>query len=188
MHPFSGFHFTNGFTNRFPFSYITYSRCGGISYAALDYYHAGQCIPDVEIIPARGSTLEKYVARRQLDSLLILSAAKFLGWSVYTDEIVDTRTAHEFSKLATRVPCVLGLVAARSLKDLAHNHQVVALDYDIVQDQPIVYLYDCNHPDQEVAITHEGNSWIESTGEIWRGWFVQDYIFRQPPDIGAEHE
>ncbi|HBI05384.1 MAG TPA: hypothetical protein DDY49_15320, partial [Paenibacillaceae bacterium] len=53
-------------------------------------------------------------------------------------------------------PVVLGLIKARSISEVAQNHQVVAYGYD--QDgngTKKVYIYDNNHRDVEVVLTSE---------------------------------
>jgi hypothetical protein len=94
---------------------------------------------------------------------------------------------------------VLGLVAARSLDEVARNRQVVAYGYDEDPAGPLappgeaatrVFVYDSHHPDQEVVLAVEpGGSRLHgsASGGPWRGLFVQDYARERPPyiDIGA---
>ncbi len=81
-------------------------------------------------------------------------------------------------------PVVLGLIKARSISEVAQNHQVVAYGYD--QDgngTKKVYIYDNNHRDVEVVLTSEQGqaNFSASTGEQWRGFFVHSYSRKSPP-------
>jgi hypothetical protein len=200
-----GFHFANHFVNNIlqipVYGQITsLGRCGGMSFASLDFFFAHQMIPrgtDQDFaatgcVPADGTPLADYIYRRQIDSFLIPSAAKFITWSVTPDGStfllrgVDKWTRQdEFAKLRAEVdagkPVSLGLVVAVDLSGLPHNHQVVAYGYEA--EPATVYIYDNNHPDQEITLIakQDGPGWVQSSGEQWRGFFVQDYVAQLPP-------
>ncbi len=204
----NGFHFGNHFVNhvlRLPAygSVTTLGRCGGMSYAALDYYAARLDVPagadqDFAVtggVPPDGTTLADYIYRRQLDSFLVPSAVKFITWSLSPDRPsgllrgVGAWTKDEFARLRAAVdvgrPVPLGLIVASDLTGLGHNHQVVAWGYslDATGAPASVSVYDNNHPGQDVALTPDpaGTGWLETTGERWRGFFVQDYTPQWPP-------
>jgi hypothetical protein len=205
----NGFHFGNYFVNNIlqipVYGQITsLGRCGGMSFSALDFYFAHQMVPRstnqdfaaTGSVPPDGTPLADYIYRRQIDSFLTPSAAKFVTWSVTPDgpsfllRGVDSWTKQdEYPKLRMAIdagkPVPLGLVVATDLSGLPHNHQVVAYGYDLdATGKPsIVYIYDNNHPDQEVTLTARTDSpgWAESTGEQWRGFFIQDYTPQSPP-------
>src|SRR5437763_33144 len=68
-----GFHFSNNFTNHLLFGITTIGRCGGMAYAALDYYLAGLPVPTHTAIdfgpsrvPADGTILADYLWWRQI--------------------------------------------------------------------------------------------------------------------------
>ena len=205
----NGFHFGNHFVNNIlqlpVYGQITsLGRCGGMSYAALDFYNTHRSVPpstdqdfaSTGSVPPDGTPLADYIYRRQLDSFLVPSAVKFITWSVTPDGSsfllrgVESWTKQdEFAKLRAAVdagkPVPLGLIVATDLSGLPHNHQVVAYGYDVdaAGNLSRVELYDNNHPNEDVTLTPESNGpgWRESTGERWRGFFIQDYIAQQPP-------
>lgn len=207
----NGFHFGNHFVNnilQLPIygNVTTLGRCGGMSFAALDFFNAHLPVPagtdqtfaSTGSVPPDGSPLADYIYHRQLDSFLVPSAVKFVTWSVTPDgpsfllRGVETWSKQdEFQKVRTAVdagkPSPLGLIVATDLTGLAHNHQVVAYGYelDLVGNPASVYIYDNNHPDQEVTLTLDsnGSGWQESTGEHWRGFFMQDYTPAAPPAV-----
>jgi hypothetical protein len=91
-----GFHFDNRFTNvagTLPggLKISTRGRCGGMTYAALDYHHLGRAAPAfVPTAPARvppdGHPLSEYLLRRQLDSMANQSALRFVTWTLFPDD------------------------------------------------------------------------------------------------------
>ena len=205
----NGFHFANRFVNnivKLPIygDITTLGRCGGMSYSALDCYLNGVTIPafieqdfsHTGGVPADGTPLSDFIFRRQIDSFLVPSAVKFVTWSVAPDGaslflrgVTRWTKEDEFRKLRAAIdggtPVPLGLIVARDLNGLAHNHQVVAYGYEtsIVNDELTVLIYDNNHPDEEVKLTSKRDSpgFAQSTGEQWRGFFLQDYAPSQPP-------
>ena len=149
-------------------------------------------------VPPDGTPLADYIYRRQIDSFLTISASKFVTWSLTPDgpsfllRGIDRWTRQdEYTKLRSAVdagkPVPLGLIVATDLSGLPHNHQVVAYGYDLdaAGNPSIVYIYDNNHPDEDVTLTArtDGPGWIQSTGEKWRGFFIQDYIPQTPPAV-----
>lgn len=208
-----GFHFVNYFTNVIqplpgmnPIT--TRGRCGGMAFAALDHYFAGTPVPAYTSddfpgsgVPSDGSALADYIMKRQIDSLLSLSAVNVLTWSVAPDlstffiRGVSRRTKEvEFARVRQSIdqgkPVPLVVIVARSLAELGNNHQVVAYGYDYEPDgaRATVYLYDPNCPDQECALSSDetrlGFDEVSPNGlcnVAWRGFFVQDYAPQRPP-------
>jgi len=206
----NGYHFTNYFENQVANlpgigKIETYGRCGGMAFSALDCYRAGVKLPGYTSsdfgkpgVPPDGTALADYIFHRQLDSFLTLTAVKFVTWTLAPDagnflvKGVTRRTKEdEFAKLRDSVdrdvPVPIGLIVARDLNSLGHNHQVVAYgyDYDAASQKQTVYIYDVNWPNQEITLVSGPNDagWAESSPgkEQWRGWFVQDYAPHQPP-------
>ena len=87
-----GFGFDNRFVNvvaQLPggLKLRTKSRCAGMTYAALDYFHLGRGAPTyVPSPPARvppdGHPLANYLLRRQLESFANDSALRFVTWTL----------------------------------------------------------------------------------------------------------
>src|SRR5437879_1659393 len=66
------FSFGNSFKNDFipAVDWTTGGLCGGMSYAALDYYFSGVPIPVQPFPPANGTTLYNYLYDRQVNSIV----------------------------------------------------------------------------------------------------------------------
>lgn len=204
-----GFHFKNDFVNPIidvPLigNYETYGRCGGMAYAALDYYFAKIPIPTHKTddfpgkgVPPDGSKIADYIYQRLIDSFLTPSAFKFVDWTISSDRKTWLRKGvtywtknEEFPKLCKQIdqgiPVVLGLIGASNLSDVGNkNHQVVAYgyDYDASNEEMTVYIYDNNSPDEEVVLTSDKtNPHFNATNRVdpWRGFFVQDYSAKEP--------
>lgn len=206
-----GFHFNNRFVNNvvnLPFSgqIQTRGRCGGMAYAALDYYNAGLPIPRYTAedflnsggIPPDKHWLADYIYNRLINSFLVPSARCFVTWTLHSDHpttlyqgVTKWTKDDEFPKLRARIdagsPVVLGLISnkARSLENVGKNHQVVAYGYDFDNSNGLmrVYVYDNNHRDEEVRLESlpDNPHFNDSKGDIWRGFFVQDYTPARPP-------
>lgn len=205
-----GFHFDNDFVNVIAtipgFGQLTTSgRCGGMSYAALDHFHAGVEVPAQQAadfapgtVPPDHTPLADYIYHRQLDSLRVWSARHFLTWSLAADHATPlgkgvTRWTweEEIPKLRQRLdagtPCVVGLVKARKVAEIGDNHQVVACGYDYAPATGTltVQLYDNRYHDRTVTVTarrDDPRAVLAGPGgtEDWRGFFVQDYTARTP--------
>lgn len=180
----------------------TRGRCGGMAFAALDYWHAGAPVPTWRgalfspgEVPPDGHWLADYVYGRLLDSFLVGSAVKFAEWSVHSDHetwlykgVTRWCKEEEFPKLMASLragqPVPLGLVQARSLGAIGDNHQVVAygFEHDRATGRMTVNIYDNNAPGSEVTLTSDAGqaNWTASSGGPWRGFFVQDYSPRTP--------
>lgn len=171
-----GFHFPNRFAGYFlPFSVPvkvkpkqvppTYGLCGGMSSAALDYRLVEQPVPETKDIPRGGTRLQRYLFRRQMDTMGAMgsSIVKVAQWTTLPDESslgVQRLTADEFTRLRQRLddqnPVVLALIyvrahnAAELGRVIFNNHQVLAYAYQ--QHSPAefsVQVYDPNHPGRD---------------------------------------
>jgi len=206
-----GFHFGNGFVNHvldvdgLP-EITTKGLCGGMAFAALDYYHAGFPIPThlgINFpggqVPPDDSTLRGYIYDRLLDSF-VQNGLRFVDWTTkqdhYTvlggDGLFELTKNEEFPKLMQRLqsgPVALGLISARWLWEIGENHQVVAYGAELdAAGTMTVYIYDNNAPDQEVTLTRtssQGRFWsslrdVDGNAIPYRGWFVENYDRRSP--------
>ena len=201
-----GFAFPNAFVNvvlQLPngAKITTAGRCGGMAYAALDYFLPGQPVPRWRAdlygpsrVPPDGHWLAQYFSARLRDSFFTGSAAKFVTWSLHSDDptwvfkgVTRWTKEEELPRVMGSIdrgrPVVLGLVVARSLGAIGDNHQVVAYGYEKTSDGRIVVtVYDNNTPGKPVTLTSsEGqHEWVASNGHVWRGFFVQDYTPKSP--------
>jgi hypothetical protein len=205
-----GFRFANAFENvifeESPFGRVaTRGRCGGMAFAALDHFYAGAEMPGFTPaqlpengVPPDAHPLARYIYRRQIDSFMVLSAAKYVTWSLAPDDagflvkgVSRWTKEDEWRKLRASIdtgkPCVLGLIRARDFGHLGDNHQVVAYGYEYSPEKQsmTVQIYDVNYPSRETALLSDKFriGWLEDSPNLeqWRGWFVQDYAPHQPP-------
>ena len=208
-----GFRFVNFFQFSFEFRLpllrpvdlgrIIFGLCGGMCFAALDYFHADVDVLPLDTQPPRGTRLYAYLWRRQLRSLVMPKVPlKILEWMVRSDEDLAERTAGaEFTKAKRKIdrgePAVLLLIRAGGMTSPTQNHQVVATGYELdeASGEVEVFLYDPNHPDEEPHISFnldpEKGGPSQSTEEPLRGFFVLDYAPRKrglPEDTDAALE
>jgi hypothetical protein len=185
--------------------------CGGMVFAALDYWHA-QIRPPVAR-PAPGSPLFRYIVRRLIESWHIPGGiARYYQWMNLPDG--DRRVTADGHRLFTLpgvsqrtvavqwplvkasldggIPAVLGLVTVASANpaQLRHNHQVLAYGYTLAGDGVTVRVYDPNSgPDNDVFIRFDPSSGARATtfshnlslGWPVRGFFLAAYSPAAPP-------
>jgi hypothetical protein len=171
-----GFAFTNAWPSEpdvalpTPFGQIDIGNadaglCGGMVFAALDYWHAG--IPPPAARPAPAAPLYHYLVRRLVDSWnLPAGAVQYYQWMNLPDgdtgadvagaHIVVERglawrtTQTQWPQIAAGLdqgtPAALGVVtvASASPADLGLNHQVLAYGYEASPSQVTVRVYDPN--------------------------------------------
>lgn len=180
----------------------TRGRCGGMSYATLDYFLSGRPVPRWSAVlyapgrvPPDDHWLARYLQERQVQSFMTGSAAKFLTWTLHSDDetwvfkgVSRWTKEEEVPRVVAAVdagrPVVLGLVVARSLGKVGQNHQVVAYGYDLdrVSGRTVLRVYDPNTPGREVQLVSDEDhkDWTATNGARWRGFFVQDYTPKPP--------
>ncbi len=173
---------------------IVYGLCGGMCFAALDYFKAGITIPNIVNVNDINLGLFFYLWDRQLSSLSIGVVEKIIAWMLSDDQtLADKVTQDEVPKLRSSLdanqPAVLCLIRVRGFSNPTQNHQVTAIGYDLDADTNImtIYLYDPNHPGEEPTLSlnltnpAQGIALSQSTGEPLRGFFVIDYTPQTPP-------
>ncbi len=204
------FRFRNAFTNRIATipgvgNVETRGRCGGMAFAAMDYYLSGVPVPQwrsglfaPDEVPPDGHWLADYLYMRLMNSFAVPSSAKYVHWTLASDHstwfggkgVSRWTKEDEFPKLRAMIdagqPACLGLIDATNLLDIGNeNHQVVAYGYEWhpKAGTMTVFIYDNNNNGQEHTLrTHPGNRhWDASNTDPWRGWFVIDYTRLNPP-------
>lgn len=164
-------------------------RCGGLAYAALDYFYSGLALPGG---PAPEIWLTDYLSHRFLHSFSLPSTVRFALWAMAGDDAVARTTwGHEIPRLCRAIdsgyPVIVGLMRARRLADaLMASRQVVASGYelDAATGDLRLFVYDAETPGQEVVLTVAKSApWVRASNEElpWRGLFVHDYRFQRPP-------
>lgn len=202
------FRFVNSFQLQFPvfmnlpyagtinLNEITFGLCGGICFAALDYFHANQTPPPFQTPQEIEPRLFGFLCDRQLDSLKIFTVLKFMEWMITDEKQIPTRVKrYEIPKLRRLLqkgePAVLGLVRVRGVQSPTQNHQVLAVGYELdpALEQISIYLYDPNHPHLNPFIRFfmgknaAAPLFIQSTGEPLFGFFVIPYRYQEPPQF-----
>jgi hypothetical protein len=179
----------------------SYGLCGGMCFAALDYFYADKELPYIESPPEAGDFLHSYIFKRQNSTYGRFGKfiSKFIFWSLVSDIELQSKTYKEFSdirlSLDKKQPVVIGLVYVHLSQSLAiwSNHQVIAHSYEVDSGKSTVYLYDPNFPGREdIALelirTEQGFQCIQrdlqsNVGIPVRGFFKIPYRFVPPPEI-----
>src|SRR5262249_2769822 len=162
-------------TKQFLSSNPTFGLCGGMAYAALDYYKAGWIVPrgnagddQPQVTTPSGKTLREYIWKRLIDSdagggavvrtiawmtILKLIPSGFpcngrAGWLLRQSKL-------EWLSLKTWIDAglerPLGLIGTTS--NPMDNHQVLAFGYDDPGDGTgTIYIYDSRCPGSEQTI------------------------------------
>jgi hypothetical protein len=208
-----GFKFANTFANNMlsQFDVRTDGLCGGMVYAALDYYNAERPIPQPNYEPTEGTALRQYIYRRQVESL----ASNLDKWAELTINPFGTRNEEFYrwgldGKPGGRIdelrraidsgrPVALGLKGCN--EGCKGDHQVLAIGYDMGGYQGDfgarlgrfkIFIYDPNFPGQTMTLMAypEADQFryeeADHRGDRhrWRSWFVNaNYNADQPPDV-----
>lgn len=215
----NGFHFINRF-EKIPTHLNTFfgrikvgdasnGLCGGMVFAALDYFNAGMSIPKVKNLPKNRKHFD-YVVKRLIDSFdLPLGPLNYI--ELMHPKYPDGKTSRgrygaipagrawrmirvEWPKIKMKldagIPCPLGLVRIKStnLKLLGKNHQVLTYGYELVNDELTLYIYDPNYPgnDQVTMKLNIGDPDHPTKISYWHNekvncFFMGDYAFSMPP-------
>jgi hypothetical protein len=162
-----GFHFDNG-----NFGGCSSVLCGGMAYAALDYFHCKLKIPDLRRSPATTDPVYDFIFRRQC-------TAHFYTWNLFRiawsephpnlGTLTNGLSQRNFSELEyyllSQGPLVMCLYDA-----FPTGHHVLAIGCDTSSER--IELYDNNYHDKRSSITQSNGVWEHSGGGTWRGWFL----------------
>lgn len=194
-----GFHFRNGFSvvPKFlrPIFDPKMGFCGGMCWATLDRYIAGEPIPSTTTTPLPGSALYKELFWRQMDTTASWRWLKTITWQNTSDKKLTQLTRkQEWPKVKKSIdqgiPITLCLIQSRPIIGIPTcNHQALAVGYriDLTSTHEPIYLniYDSNRPDKDTAtlyMTGKGtnDSWktyVPNTEDSkrLRGFFVIPY-------------
>ena len=219
-----GFHFDNSFPAvpdiqiHTPFGDLKIGNaanglCGGMVYAALDFFNAGLPIP-ADAAPPSGGSLFDYIVGRLLFSFdlpagvlryvelmnpLYPDGYSFLGrffpvlngraWTMIRQEWPFIK-----AELDAGRPCPLGLIKVKSgdLTQLGANHQVLATGYDLDGSDLTLFIYDPNFSNNDVvtlkvstAAPTRPAAVTYSSGETVYCFFHTRYAFAMPPGVQA---
>jgi hypothetical protein len=203
-----GFAFANDFVTNVSFGgvhFSTHGLCGGMIYAANDYYMTGTPIPRwMKDLPSDRSPhpesrqLWHYIFDRQVDSfayvapriidekLDFLSSSSEVYWEGLTTELGLLNTA-----MSRGAPVPLGLIAPGLT--FTDNHQVLAIHLTSFQPRDAhtsIRIYDPNSPGVTSYLIAQAGSdhFTEVLGDggtkDWRTFFVDSaYRVHRPPPL-----
>ena len=162
-----GFLFGNEFTNTRYYSGFRVDfggRCGGMVYAALDYYYSKTPRPTTTTLPTEGSTLSTFISARQEDSFV----PNIDKWVELTVNPLGERTGEFFNwglqgfgggrlqelrqSIDAGRPVPINLFHP---SDMSKHHQVLAFGYDLRgytgdlkagREKLQIFVYDPNYP------------------------------------------
>jgi len=178
----SGLHFPNSFPHvpvrrigipgviSVPIGDASDGLCGGMVFAARDYFEAGRP-PPVTTAPPVSGPLFDYVVRRLVDSFNLprgpLKYLELMNPALPDGESILSRLglvphgrawrmiAEEWPRIRSDIdggrPPPIGLVKIKSVNpfELKRNHQVLAYGYDLRGVELTLHLYDPNRPDDD---------------------------------------
>jgi hypothetical protein len=185
--------------------------CGGMVFAALDYWIAGRVPPKAR--PAPGTALYKFIVRRLVDSWHVPAgvveyyqwmnlpdgdvSGSVLGKTVTVQRGASWRTIEQQWPLVKAsvdagVPAPLGVVTVKSanVAELGQNHQVGAYAYEVSGTQVTVDVYDPNSGQNDgIFIRFDTSAPQRATtfatniniGLPVRGFFMTGYTTASPP-------
>ena len=183
--------------------------CGGMVYAALDYFNAGLDIPGDSRPPSHGELFD-YIVKRLLASFDLpfgivqyvelmnprypdgVSTAGRFGMTPYGRawRMIRQEWPSIKGKIDSGQACPLGLVLIKSadLTQLGQNHQVMAYGYDVQDDELTLYIYDPNYLQRDditlkldLSNPKHTPTVTYSTGTPVACFFATNYAFSIPP-------
>jgi hypothetical protein len=201
-----GFKFGNDFKNNFipALNVQTSGLCGGMSYAALDYYFAKQQVPQQWYRPANGTPLQKYLYSRNVSQIADnldkwaevgfnpggARDSEFFNWGLQGTgggRLQELRACIDAGK-----PVPIALQMAK-----AGNHVVIAIGYDMgrykgdlkaYRDDLQIFVLDPNAPTQTRTLVPDLKNQVyymkDDPTLTWRTYFVdKKYKPKTPPKI-----
>jgi len=170
--------------------------CGGMVFAALDYWQAGLTPPASR--PEPGTPLFRFVVRRLVSSWRIpVGVARYYRWMRLPDSDLARRTvgrqwAAVRASIDGGIPAALGVVTVASADPLllGANHQVLAYGYSTTGTEVTLRVYDPNSgPDDAIYIRFDlgglaGQARFSHNLALdrpVRGFFVTKYAPARPP-------
>jgi hypothetical protein len=167
--------------------------CGGMVFAALDYWHAGRQPP--ADLPAPGTPLYRFIVRRLLQSWRLPGGVLryYLGMLAADDDLAGRTISRQWPRIKALLdrgqPAALGVVTVASANPflLGRNHQVLAYGYRQAGAEVTLLVYDPNSgPDDAVTVrfsTATPGAVAHNIAVSWpvRGFFLTRYSPAEPP-------
>jgi hypothetical protein len=190
--------------------------CGGMVYAALDYWVAAQVPPRAR--PAPGTPLFEFIVRRLIDSWHVPAGiAEYFQWmnlpdgdvsvgilgrQVVVQRGVSWKTIEQQwplvkASIDAGIPAPLGVVTVKSanVADLGQNHQVGAYAYFVSGAKVTVNVYDPNSGQNDgiwiqfdTSAPQQGTTFSSNINIDLpvRGFFLTAYTAATPPQPEPE--
>jgi hypothetical protein len=168
--------------------------CGGMVFAALDYWQADLEPPASQ--PTPGAPLYRFIVRRLLQSWRLPSGVMryYLGMLATDGDLAGRTISRQWPAIKALVDrgqaATLGVVTVASANPflLGHNHQVLAYGYHEAGAEVTLAVYDPNSgPDDAVAIRFSTavpyGAFVHNIAVSWpvRGFFLTTYKPAAPP-------
>lgn len=190
-----GFGFPNTWRDTVVGVIASRGRCGGMVFAALDAFAAGEALAEGALapeLPPHDSALARTIFRRQIESVADgagVNLAQFVRFTYLPTAGplgIGLATRREllplFDALRSGRPEPLGMVSEVGLPYIARNHQVLAYAATFTDSRVLVRIYDPNYPLRDdvtldVALDPD-EPVVERVGgrvRLWRGFFIEHY-------------
>ena len=147
--------------------------CGGMIYAALDYFQAEIPIPQLKEVPAIGNPINRYIYKRQWTAHKN-TAYKFTKYWLKKDSHQEFEKLKLFLKLGKAIPvCFYG--------KFGKGHHTLGIAAEL-NGEISFEVYDPNFPNIISTINAEENGFRHSVNQtLWKGFFIDDgYKFKPP--------
>jgi hypothetical protein len=179
---------------RNPLNPLVYGLCGGMCFAALDYFYASKSIPTWDDPDEINYRLFSYLWQRQIDSMSPYVVGNVISWMILDDKWVLQKTIKDeipklLEELRSARPTVLVLIRSAGTGNPTLNHQVLATGFDLDPDTNnlSVFLYDPNQPqvkaELNIKLAKPGRK-VEisqpNVPEPTRGFFISPYTTTTP--------
>jgi hypothetical protein len=172
--------------------------CGGMVFAACDYFARGWLPPDDVEPPAYGSPLFRYLVHRLFESFrLPWGPLRYYRWMGSRDDVLLRSTVQrEWPRVRRELDAgrlaALGLIRVHSRDPLrlGENHQVLSYGYDLHEKSGSLQLaiYDPSYHSQNnlrLALNLRAPDGVaSSSGEPFRGFFHTPYCPGRPETFG----
>lgn len=178
---------------------VSHGLCGGMCFAAYDFFLSKKNIPVNTFTPSQKSLLYRYLYKRQIHTYGSFgkNIAKFAQWTVCSNTKIAISTFNEIQKVKTKLDrgdlVILGIVYVSIKESIAiwRNHQVLAYDYLEKEKKLIINIYDPNLPAKdnvtlEVSLTSSSaycEQKYKDKKKFVRGIFIIPYVRVDPPFI-----
>jgi hypothetical protein len=145
--------------------------CGGISYAALDYFFLKINPPQSPKTPAEGNPMEEYLYMRQKTAHYYTWHRFANAWTISQSSVLANSPLGEQDSLDNLCTHLASRPVILCLFGKFHGHHVVAWACDPGKKE--ILLYDSNFPGKSSGLKQVSDGWLHKPSEqMWKGWFI----------------